>query len=163
MTLKMKREQGEELIKRLRSGKYKQGEGFLNLPQENGESLFCCLGVLCEMATESGAVKRVSRGTSTMYYGDKTLNAEDMGGWYNRVLPPAVIEWAGVESAVEERGEIYTGTIDEWEGVGRFAMHSNSGATQFRGDFHLSLASLNDSGMPFDEIAQFIEDNVEFV
>lgn len=38
-------------IKALRSGKYKQGRSYLH-----ADDKFCCLGVLCELAVESGVI-----------------------------------------------------------------------------------------------------------
>jgi len=44
----------DKWIAALRSGQFIQGVGLLN----NGRGKFCCLGVLCELAAESGITKR---------------------------------------------------------------------------------------------------------
>lgn len=41
-------------LRRLKSGKDKQGRFFLNKVSSSGESNYCCLGVLCEVAIEAG-------------------------------------------------------------------------------------------------------------
>jgi hypothetical protein len=43
-------------LKRLKSGKDKQGRFFLNKVSPSGESSYCCLGILCEVAMENGLV-----------------------------------------------------------------------------------------------------------
>jgi hypothetical protein len=50
-------------VEALRSGKYKQGKHSL----ARGEN-FCCLGVLCELATKEGVVKRERLGNGFIYY-----------------------------------------------------------------------------------------------
>lgn len=49
MSSKMDRELKAKWIKALRSGKYRQGHGYLN---EGGN--FCCLGVLCDVVDPDG-------------------------------------------------------------------------------------------------------------
>ena len=63
----MDRELRNDWVAALRSGKYKQGTGQLKryLPQAN-ENIFCCLGVLCDVAgaewVPAGSVRATSRG-----------------------------------------------------------------------------------------------------
>jgi hypothetical protein len=79
-------------LEALRSGKYRQGGGFLKINGKNGaEDRFCCLGVLCELAVEAGVTERLSEGYETRYgvSGDDTNTA---------VLPGHVRQWAGLDS-----------------------------------------------------------------
>lgn len=75
----------EEWIRRLESGNYKQGEGYLKRRGSDGEVRYCCLGVLMEMAAEEGVITSV----------------EDGGRWYfdsdGVGLTRKVMEWAGIE------------------------------------------------------------------
>ncbi len=77
----------------LRSGKYKQAEGALNV---NGS--FCCLGVACELAMEDlGLIKRqrtpdlASNGSYN--YGSVGDYALSFG-----TLPHAVVDWLGLRT-----------------------------------------------------------------
>jgi hypothetical protein len=65
----------------LRSGEYEQGTGYLN-----ADGKYCCLGVLCELAYEAGAVTKYSN-LSPAEYGP----AGDA-----LVLPYYVQNWAGL-------------------------------------------------------------------
>lgn len=47
----MKPELKKEWLKWLRSGRYKKGIGYL-CEQVDGEDLYCCLGVLCDIAIQ---------------------------------------------------------------------------------------------------------------
>lgn len=84
----------KKLVEALRSGRFKQGQGYLN---KNGE--LCCLGVACELYIEAG--------------GDlpKTL----IGSHYNYgtekyALPEVVREWLGFNSPA---GRYATGSLEE--------------------------------------------------
>jgi hypothetical protein len=67
-------------IDALRSGKYKKGRKRL---ESNGK--FCCLGVLCFLASERGVIKRRELKDGSIQYGK------------NRdYLPSRVMRWAGL-------------------------------------------------------------------
>jgi len=74
----------------LSSGEYKQGVGFLRVVRPNGERIYCCLGVLCELhARETGGPgfePAKVKGTGDLYMG------------VNNVLPEPVRKWAGLSS-----------------------------------------------------------------
>lgn len=147
MSLKMRGEVLDELIKRLRSGQYKQGQSALRLRGRVGGApdTYCCLGVLCEMAVEAGVVYRgaADPDDSTYWYG------EDRGDANNIYLPDGVVDWAGIVSDIEKEqglGEYY------YEQKGTF------GENKFD-----SLAVMNDDGKTFPEIADWLEANVERV
>lgn len=68
-------------IKALRSGKYKQGKFQLRKP--NGQALFCCLGVLCDLHART---KQGNDWDESRYDGNSIE------------LPKSVVEWAGLDS-----------------------------------------------------------------
>jgi len=45
-------------LKNLRSGKFKQGNGYLKQQREDKEIKYCCLGVLCTTLVRNGTIKR---------------------------------------------------------------------------------------------------------
>ena len=69
----------------LRSGNYKQGRGQLHYRGEAGE-LFCCLGVLCDLAVKAGVVLPVDFAPTKVRY-------EGLD------LPPTIRDWAGLNRA----------------------------------------------------------------
>lgn len=76
----------------LRSGKYRQGSGFLKIKGQNGvQDRFCCLGVLCELAVDAGVTGILSESYEATYGipGDRNT----------AVLPVHVQEWAGLDKA----------------------------------------------------------------
>lgn len=79
-------------IDALRSGKYKQGKGYLN--KENKE--FCCLGVACENAIENGLdlKKHLMRAFIEPNYPIVAFYGEDLA---NGTLPKEMCEWLNIE------------------------------------------------------------------
>lgn len=79
-----------EWVRRLRSGDYLQGVGALRYAEDvDGGYRYCCLGVLCAVAAEAGVVEYVERLEAYRgVHGDRDA--------YGGVLPPAVVEWAGL-------------------------------------------------------------------
>jgi len=133
----MKKEVAKKWVKALRSGKYKQGKGYLKQFTSKNEPRHCCLGVLCELYNDT--MKKNHK---------KTLYTEEMqdnssGTSFVRFdlvdgglgLPKAVKKWAEITNSLAEF------EIDDarWE----------------------CLADLNDSGKKFSTIADIIEKNVE--
>ena len=146
MSLKMRGEVLDEVIKRLRSGEYKQGQRGLRLKGAVGApDTFCCLGVMCEMAVEAGVVERrnADPDDGTYWYGD----GDDIGN--NIYLPEKVVDWAGIVSDIEKES-----SMDEYH----YEQRGSFGESRFG-----SLAVMNDDGKPFLEIADWMEANVERV
>lgn len=94
----------------LESGDYAQGKSRLHTITEKGNSEFCCLGVLCELAKDAGVVEIVGqkREGGGPFYNEDT-NTHEMSGGFTRVfygfkddeleayaLPDSVAEWAGL-------------------------------------------------------------------
>ena len=79
----------------LRSGKYKQGKSVLHHETPDG-SVFCCLGVLCDLAVKAGVKMAVVRNESNSSY------------QYNSrlsLLPDAVEAWAGLSTGDPRGGD----------------------------------------------------------
>lgn len=87
----MKKKIADRLVRALRSGKYKQGQGYLNY-----QGKFCCLGVLCDLAEKSGVV------VSEDYYNVTTYDNK------SSTLPESVQDWSGIHSELGEIQEKFT-------------------------------------------------------
>ena len=81
---KMNPEIKAQWVAALRSGEYQQGTGSLRRVNTDSDQ-YCCLGVLCQLAVDSGAEVHFQRGNNYATY-------DDNGG----ALPASVMEWAGV-------------------------------------------------------------------
>lgn len=133
-------------VKALRSGKYKQGVGHLCQVSSKGKK-HCCLGVLTDMyQAEQKAKKKkvIPTKVSDVYIEDSTatsglklIEVVKYGGGISAAegLPVAVKRWAGMESKF---GRV----------IGRDGIYE-------------SLARMNDEGLSFKEIANFIKKNYE--
>lgn len=130
----MKKEVAKKWVKALRSGKYKQGKGYLKQLDSKNEPKHCCLGVLCELYDQQmkknhkktlHADHMVDSETGTEFI---SLNQHDGG------LPKVVREWANM---INPLGEF------------------------IKNDRVQYLADLNDDGKKFSTIANIIEKNVE--
>lgn len=76
----------------LRSGKYKQGTGWLTEVTPDGE-YDCCLGVACKLAVEAGVIEP-PLGASH----DRGVYYSDGGAAESAILPGAVREWLGLRT-----------------------------------------------------------------
>jgi hypothetical protein len=85
---KMRPEIKERWLAALRSDQYEQGTGRLGMRGTDGQEKFCCLGVLCELARQDGAIKR-----DELASGNPNVAAYTYSG-YSSDLPTAVIRWA---------------------------------------------------------------------
>jgi hypothetical protein len=109
-------------IAALRSGKYKQGDSALRLESE-GESQFCCLGVLADVAGLRWHAKG-PQGEREFWLGSFKRDTCDT------MLPPL------------------------------FAAEHDLGHPNATKSIQLDLASMNDTGRTFKEIANWIEKNL---
>ncbi len=124
----------DKWVAALRSGTYKQGiEGLARV--ENDEARFCCLGVLCDIYDrEIGNNGWTDRGDGRMAHTDRRgISRIDY-------LPPDVYKWAGLR---EPNPVVNTDLAQEYA-------HYNQESRP--------LASLNDSGISFEAIANLIEE-----
>lgn len=128
-----------EWIAWLRSGK-QQAAGVLHqVGSDEVPDSYCCLGGLCEIATQHGVVAtHPARNASGSVYADSLVGygKADAGtlGIAFRSLPLVVLEWSGVTGPLGD-----TVTIN--------------GKVQ-------SLSAHNDTGVPFGEIATAIEEQI---
>lgn len=148
MSLKMKGAILDQLVYRLRSGRYKQGPGALRARESarstvDADDVYCCLGVLCEMAVEANEIQRSGPDRDGMGGGKRYGYGSDADLMAYSYLPDKVVEWAGMESDFEkvETDDCY------YEQRGAFEPNK-------------SLALMNDKGMPFSEIADWLVENV---
>jgi hypothetical protein len=77
----------EKWLTALRSGDYAQGKGKLERVVD-GQSKYCCLGVLCDLAVKAGITTRtdpITNGTLAHY-----------GEMFDNFPPQVVVEWAGI-------------------------------------------------------------------
>jgi hypothetical protein len=83
----------------LRSGKYKQGHGYLHSIKDDNET-FCCLGVLCDLYQQDRR-KEKKKGLFVDKTDLRRIKYNHMGG----VLPLEVSDWANMASTVGEVGD----------------------------------------------------------
>lgn len=119
-------------LEALRSGEYQQGRERLKSPDSNPR--YCCLGVLCDLAVKEG----VARWDDSVVIDEHVaIDAAGRRAWAE--LPFGVAVWAGVvDSGGDPDGNPW---VDD-------PAHDGERNT---------LASLNDSGVSFREIADIIE------
>lgn len=130
----MKQDVKDTWVAALRSGEYTQGVGFLHQVTSRGNER-CCLGVLCDLAVKDGVDLHVrGSGLAVEYNGD---------GYF---VPGAVMAWAGLLS---NEGAL----TEEW------AVPVGDAADD--GPVVSSLASANDDGATFTQIADLIEERWE--
>lgn len=110
-------------VEALRSDEYKQGTRALSRLEE-GNYIYCCLGVLCEIAYKHGIIS-------------KDFNEDEMVSIYDKedieVLPKKVVTWAGLY---------------------------NYNPNCKYDDQTTNLATLNDIGLGFAEMANIIEEQL---
>jgi hypothetical protein len=114
----------------LESGRFKQGEKFL-CQKVDGNQLYCCLGVACELAMENGVrlVKEEYDAYMNVFYYSGS-NGQRITG----VLPCEVKKWLGF---TDNNGMFTNPLLD---------------------DQKMSLVDANDSGSSFLEIAKMIRE-----
>jgi hypothetical protein len=125
----------------LRSGSYAQGRNALCVLRTTDDlpPLFCCLGVLCELAADADVVVRVERPGVDDLRRYRAPNASDEpGSVYYNYLPPAVQTWAGLASH-DPRST---------DGRGNLMFSSR--------EYEPTFADLNDEGRSFADIADLV-------
>lgn len=130
----MKKEIAKKWVKALRSGKYKQGKGYLKQFNSKNEPRHCCLGVLCELYDQ-----QMKKNHKKTLYADHMVDSETGTEFislnqHDGGLPRVVREWANM---INPLGEF------------------------IKNDRVQYLADLNDDGKKFSTIANIIEKNVE--
>jgi hypothetical protein len=143
-------------LEALRSGEYEQTKGKLHrtevddVDEEEGITVgYCCLGVLCDLAVKEGVAERRTGPYGREEFGD--FQTDDIYGGLtsDAVLPRRVMEWAGLSDA---NPDVELSTFPD--------LHAKVMETDayMRGPREkASLATINDAGGTFPEIADVIE------
>lgn len=108
----MNQEIKKRWVEALRSGDYEQGEFRLCYLDKNQEKKYCCLGVLCDLATKELKNLSVTEEDDIASYNTRVYQ---YGGKQGEVslLPFEVMEWAGLDTSdpqvkiKTEKGEEY--------------------------------------------------------
>lgn len=132
------------LITALRSNDLRQGQNRLTGVTAKGEEYHCCLGVGCLVAMEAND-SPISAKSSLMW---------DRTSWWHRGNRGDSIELAG-QISYDDEGSVLPSHVREWYGfddVNPDVFWTERGVQTVR-----SLASLNDSGASFAQIADAIE------
>jgi hypothetical protein len=145
-------------IAKLRSGEVAQGDGMLHWrpPAEDDPPHLCCLGVLCELAVEAGVVTRVveesrsSVGTRVGYVAVGSDADDDDDDVEYAVLPPAVVDWAGLRDV---RGDSVNPAVDRWT-----LAELNDGETKIFNEDTADETMVRIDAQPFPVIARLIEE-----
>ena len=94
----------------LRSGMWKQGKGILARVRD-GDVEYCCLGVLCELAAQSGIIPK---GLESVRPGDgELITYGGHGSW----LPDPVRWWAGLGSPNPKLGDACASAWNDKKGA----------------------------------------------
>lgn len=130
----MKKDIAKKWVRALRSGKYKQGKGYLKQLNSKNEARHCCLGVLCELYDQ-----QMKKNHKKTLHSEHVVSIEDVEiirfNKHDVGLPREVREWANMINPLGE----FINDKDKVE----------------------YLADLNDDGKKFSTIADIIEKNVE--
>lgn len=145
----MKAEYKRRWVEALRSGDYDQATEKLTIVDDNGNKSHCCLGLLCELVKDDLGldVKEVQRVVGGYSLGYATTNEDGDESFATAVLSSPIEQWVGLSHQYGGVPE-YNFNLDPSKPVDDW----NAGA-----DVQLHLASLNDSGLTFSQIADIIE------
>lgn len=135
----------------LRSGRYMQGQQYLNTPGQG----FCCLGVLCDLHREDGLgtwAPGTGPYTEQLEYAPDGADPEAEGDVAG--LPAQVMSWAGIT----RMGFLGDPHVTQWQPGSNVpvlppltvAMQASFGGAS-------CLAGANDTGATFAQLADFIE------
>lgn len=120
----------EKWVAALRSGEYKQGQGYLRKGVD-GAAEFCCLGVACDLVIKEHLVD-----IQTDFGPEYTVRYDGAATH----LPPSVADYLGFDARTRVP-----------DPMARHATMNNA---------ELALIDLNDAGNDFATIADFIEEHV---
>lgn len=123
----------------LRSGEYSQCKNALH----TSDNQYCCLGVLCALAVQAGII---SPPTLEKPLFDDMEHTNYCYDEHTTELPEAVMKWAGLTSSDGDEVAIGMRVVND---------NDNGGETEV--DYLDDLASHNDTGKTFDEIAAAVD------
>ena len=134
----------------LRSGRFPKGRGWLHVRKDEygnvvggGEEGFCCIGVLCEVAIENGAVIPRTPNTGTVAYGIDKRDTE---------APIEAVEWLGFR-------------VDLFDGLGILPDEIEWNSLAQANDYYPDLGFADNpeiAELTFAQIADLIEANYTF-
>jgi hypothetical protein len=132
----MKKNIAKIWTKALKSKKYKQGRGCLCRITQDGQTEFCCLGVLSDLyqKDQKKNKKKMLRVSFKNDVNDKIVQFANS----KELLPRAVQKWAGIKSS--DGSHFEKNTNDRY-----------------------NLAEMNDNGWSFKDIADYIETNSDLL
>lgn len=142
----MKKEIADKWVEALRSGNYKQGMSALRSKEDE----YCCLGVLCEVL---GLEAKISIHNTTYIYDGR-----------GDLLPRTARELANMKS---ENGSVYgyilANSDNELFSEKEEEYFDNNTYPHPYPSRYNSLSEVNDDGITFDRIADFIEKNYQLL
>lgn len=144
----MNPEKKQLILEALRSGEYQQTKGRLHRVSSEGQHSYCCLGVICEVAIADG-LSLGSRPSDDLGVIEYFWNGESD----RSVLPLPVVRWLNASSdnpVVNVSRELVR------------QYNEDPSPEEERPDSRVpySLADLNDAGVPFEVIADLIEEQL---
>lgn len=101
----MNTERKAEWVAALRSGKYKKARGVLSAPDKDGNMMYCCLGVACELAVEAGVIPSAKDDGNYITYGKFGSTAtlpEEVQKWLEFPNANGELKAYGVRTALTE-------------------------------------------------------------
>lgn len=128
----------------LRSGEYNQARDYLHIRDDQGVDSYCCLGVLSKLAVEAGAAK-VTRARSDAKW-EPSLG--------RCVESNTTLFYYGAEEDLDGVVALPPENVCEWAGL------PNEDPGVYLDDNYKTLATLNDEGYTFAEIADIIEEQL---
>jgi hypothetical protein len=143
-------------LEALRSGRIPQAKGYLGKPDGSR----CCLGVLCDIAVQSGVIPPPEETTDESELDDDGwIACLSYDGGITKDLPDPVSRWAGIEEQYLDGTQMWSSDedpavtfTDEWR--------QKWGYTSIEVSNRASLSMLNDRGVPFEGIAELIEEQL---
>ena len=144
----MKKDIKDEWVRRLRSGDYEQGQGYLRFGDK-----YCCLGVLCDMAVEAGVIVETYSSLEKV-----SSFGRDGADLQTQMLPISVAKWSGLMGtpAVTQEGTEIRIHADLPYDIPREDPENGWILTEKQ-----DLMELNDDEISFKEIATVIEAGIE--
>lgn len=143
-------------INALRSGDYAQARSALaRLDNRAGTESYCCLGVVCEIGVADGVLVSQNASMTRQY---TTTDDADWARYESAVLPSGALPWLGLD---DQNPEFRIGSSEDMEALTDSFEGSINPSTAFHkkdGYWWSSLASLNDAGATFNDIATVIEE-----
>jgi hypothetical protein len=151
----------QQWLDALRSGEYEQTKGALRRgnpldPEDLDDGYnagYCCLGVLCDLAVKAGVTQLHEERPFEESEDENERNYVSYSYGVSKdrkdssVLPPEVVKWAGLGDGVDATNPYVEPPIEEPSEQNDWTFTPRA-----------TLASENDGGKSFEEIAKIIEE-----